>query len=171
MRKMKKFLHSSHSSCEVSILFVKKSDESLWLYIDYRGFNKLIIKNRYSLSLIEKLLDKLSNTQFFIKFNIHDEFNHLRMTSEEEWKMIFRYRYRLFEYIIMLFDLYNDSEMFQHYMNDIFRDFLDESISTIFSSTPKCWRNISNIFEEFLNIFMIRVYISNSINIYFISKK
>ena len=123
---IKRFLHSSHSSCEVLILFVKKSNKSLWLYIDYRGFNKFIIKNNYSLSLIEKLLDKLSNTQFFIKFNIHNKFNHLCMTSREEWKIIFQCHYELFEYIMIFFDLYNDFEMFQHYMNDIFRDFLDE---------------------------------------------
>ena len=40
--------------------------------------------------------------------------------------MIFQYYYELFEYIMIFFDLYNDLEMFQHYMNDIFRDFLDE---------------------------------------------
>src|SRR5947207_15240296 len=40
--------------------------------------------------------------------------------------MIFRCRYKLFKYILMFFDLCNDLEMFQHYMNDIFCDFLDE---------------------------------------------
>ena len=66
----------------------------------------------HSLSLIEKLLDRFNNTQFFIKFNIHNKFNHLHMISEEEWKMIFRYHYELFKYIMMLFDLYNDFKIF-----------------------------------------------------------
>ena len=41
----------------VSIFFDKKSDVSLRLCIDYQSFNNLIIKNRYSLSLIGESLD------------------------------------------------------------------------------------------------------------------
>jgi len=50
----------------------------------------------------------------------------LRTASGEEWKTAFRCCYGLFEYTVMLFGLCNTPEMFQQYMNDIFRDFLDE---------------------------------------------
>ena len=39
--------------------------------------------------------------------------------------MAFRCRYGLFEYTVMPFGLCNTLGMFQHYMNDTFRDFLD----------------------------------------------
>jgi hypothetical protein len=48
------------------------------------------------------------------------------MIIGEEWKIIFRYRYGLFEYTIISFDLYNTPDIFQYYMNDIFREFLDK---------------------------------------------
>ena len=51
------------------------------------------------------------------------------MREEEEWKTTFRCRYGLFEYQIMSFELYNAFEIFQHFMNDIFSDFLDHFLA------------------------------------------
>ena len=48
------------------------------------------------------------------------------MAPGEEWKTAFRCRYGLFEYNVMPFGLCNAPGTFQHYMNDTFRDFLDE---------------------------------------------
>ena len=39
------------------ILFIPKKDSDLRLYIDYKGLNKVIIKNRYFLLLITETLD------------------------------------------------------------------------------------------------------------------
>jgi hypothetical protein len=39
------------------VLFVKKKDGSMRMYIDYRELNKVTIKNRYPLLRIEDLLD------------------------------------------------------------------------------------------------------------------
>ena len=41
------------------IFFNKKLNKSLWLYINYQVFNNLIIKNRYLLLLLGKLLNWL----------------------------------------------------------------------------------------------------------------
>jgi hypothetical protein len=40
--------------------------------------------------------------------------------------MIFQYYYKLFEYISILFGLYNISNIFQYYINNIFYKFLDK---------------------------------------------
>ena len=54
------FIRPSKSIARVFILFDKKLNSSLRLYVDYRDLNNLTIKNRYSLPLIEELLDRLS---------------------------------------------------------------------------------------------------------------
>ncbi|ETE61804.1 Retrovirus-related Pol polyprotein from transposon 17.6, partial [Ophiophagus hannah] len=46
----------------------------------------------------------------------------------DEWKMVFGTRYGHFEYTIMPFGLTNASAVFQHFMNDIFRDLLDQFV-------------------------------------------
>jgi hypothetical protein len=48
------------------------------------------------------------------------------MGPGQEWKTAFRCRYGLFEYTVMPFGLCNALGTFQHYMNDTFRDFLDQ---------------------------------------------
>ena len=51
------FVRPSNSPAKAPILFDKKLDNSLRLYVDYRDFNNLTIKNRYLLPFIRKLFD------------------------------------------------------------------------------------------------------------------
>ena len=55
----KRFIHPSASPWGASILYVRKKDWSLRLYIDYRQLNQVIIKNKYPLSRIDDLFDQL----------------------------------------------------------------------------------------------------------------
>jgi hypothetical protein len=120
------FIRHSQSSYGISILFIKKSDDTLYLYVDYHDLNKIMMKNRYPLPLIGELLDRISRAKFFIKFDIRDGYHRPRMTTREEWKTMFRYRYGLFEYTVISFGLYNIPGIFQYYINDTFYEFLDK---------------------------------------------
>lgn len=122
----KGFLRHSQSPCGAPIVFAKKADGTLRLCVDYRGLNKITIKNRYPLPLIGELLERISKAKYFTKFDVRDGYNRLRIAPGEEWKTAFRCRYGLFEYTVMPFGLCNAPGTFQHYMNDTFRDFLDE---------------------------------------------
>ena len=122
----KGFIRHSQSPCGAPILFAKKSDGTLRLCVDYRGLNKITTKNRYPLPLIGELLDRISRAKYFTKFDVRDGYHRLRMASGEEWKTAFRCRYGLYEYTVMPFGLCNAPGTFQHYMNDTFREFLDE---------------------------------------------
>ena len=53
----KGFIRPSHSPWGARVLFVKKKDGSLRLCIDYRGRNKVTIKNKYPLTRIDDLFD------------------------------------------------------------------------------------------------------------------
>lgn len=59
------FIQPSKSPVSILILFDKKSNSKLRLYIDYWVFNNLTIKNWYLLSLIGKILDWLSQAKHF----------------------------------------------------------------------------------------------------------
>ena len=53
----KKFIRHSKSLARASILFIKKNDESLRMYMDYCGLNKITKRNSYPLPLISRLLE------------------------------------------------------------------------------------------------------------------
>jgi hypothetical protein len=48
-------------------LFVKKRDEALHLFVDYRPLNAVTSKNKYPLPHIDLLFDQLSGAQVFSK--------------------------------------------------------------------------------------------------------
>jgi len=114
------------SPCGASVVFLKKADGTLQLCMDYRGLNKITIKNRYLWPLIGEVLERISKAKYFTKFDVQDRYNCLRIASCEKQKMVFQYHYGVLEYTVMPFGLYNNSGTFQHYMNDTFYDFLDE---------------------------------------------
>ncbi len=66
----KKWIHSSSSFAEVSVLFVKKLNESLHLCVNYYDLNKITVKNNYSLSLLSETLNRFTHAKHFIKINI-----------------------------------------------------------------------------------------------------
>ena len=61
------FIPHSKSAAGASILFVKKKDGSLRMCVDYRGLNKVTIKNRYPLPLISGLLNQLGKVARIIR--------------------------------------------------------------------------------------------------------
>ncbi|KAK4689460.1 putative transposase, partial [Tremellales sp. Uapishka_1] len=124
----KGFIVPSESPAASPILFVKKKDGSLRLCVDYRRLNNITIKNRYPLPLINDLIDKLRYAKIYSKIDLRGAYNLLRIAEGEEWKTAFRTRHGLFEYKVMPFGLTNAPASFQHLMNHIFRDMLDECV-------------------------------------------
>ena len=124
----KEFIKESQSSAEYSILFVSKLNESLRLCVNYRALNNITIKNSYSLSLISELQDRLQRAQWFMKFDILEAFNWIRIKEEDEWKTVFCTRLKHYEYLTMSFDLINASVTFQTFVNNVLRCYLNQFI-------------------------------------------
>jgi hypothetical protein len=116
----------SMSSTETSMLFVFKKNEKVRLCVDYRDLNKIIRKNRHSLSLIIQMLNQLQDCRFFIKIDLTDAYNWIRIKKKNEWKTTFRIRYEHFEYLMMFFDLTNASMTFQVYINKILNELVND---------------------------------------------
>ena len=107
------------------ILFVSKKNNDLRLYVDYRGLNKVTIKNRHSLSLISETLNRLNEVKRFTKLNLKNTYHRIRIRKGDEWKTAFRTRYDHFEYLIMSFDLINAPATFQTYINKSLTGLID----------------------------------------------
>ncbi len=85
--------------------------------VDYRGFNKIIKKNRHPLPLIEETLDRLQKIVVFTKLDVRDVYHRIRIRKGDEWKTAFRTHYNYFKYIVMPFGLANILTIFQSYIN------------------------------------------------------
>ncbi len=115
----KDFIQVSHSQMIISVLFIKKLEEKLCFCVNYQDLNAITVKNWYSLSLISETLNHLSRAKFFIKLNIISAFNRLWIKEEDKALIIFHTQFELFKYLVMFFDLCNESVSFQKYINNI----------------------------------------------------
>jgi predicted transport protein len=61
----KKFITSFTSFTAILILFIKKKDEKLRLCVNYRELNEIMIKNRYSFSLIKEVINRLVEIKIY----------------------------------------------------------------------------------------------------------
>jgi hypothetical protein len=78
--------------------------------------------------LISGLLDRLRTGKIFTKIDLCGAYNLLRIHLGDEWKITCCTRYGHFEYTVMPFGLTNALAVFQHLMNDIFREYMDEFV-------------------------------------------
>ena len=118
-------IRASLSPAGAPILFVPKQDGSLRLCVDYRGLNKITVKNRYPLPLLSEILDRLSGVKVCTKLDMRDAYHRIPIVEGDIWKTAFRTRYGHFEYTVMPFGLTNAPATFQAYVNEAMRGLLD----------------------------------------------
>ena len=73
------FIRPSKSPASTPILFDRKLNSFLRLYINYQGLNNLTIKNWYPLPLIKKLLDRLGRARRFIQLKLINAYHQIRI--------------------------------------------------------------------------------------------
>lgn len=112
-------MRSSKFLLRISIPFVWKSDDNVYLCIGSQGFDNLIIKNQYISSLVGEFLDWLSWAKQFIQPDFISAYYQIKICEEDKWKTVFYIRYCHFEYQMMLFILLYGSISFHKYIHNI----------------------------------------------------
>ncbi len=123
---LKSFITSSKISYFSLILFALKINDDLCFCVDYRKLNVIIKRNRYSLSLINEMIDKIVDCKHLTRLNIIFAFNKLCMHLDSENYMIFIITLEVYKSKILSFKLTNDLISFQQYMNNILWNFLND---------------------------------------------
>ena len=76
-------------------MFVPRPDGKLCLMADYRGLNKVTVKNRFTLPLIPEMLDRLHLAKV-----LRNAYHQVRVLEGDEWKTAFRCREGHYEYLV-----------------------------------------------------------------------
>ncbi|CAI7887071.1 unnamed protein product [Closterium sp. NIES-53] len=122
----KEFIQPSSSPYASPVLFVRKKDGSLRMCVDYRGLNKITVKNQYPLPQIDELFEQVGEARYFSKLDLRSGYHQVRIQSEDIPKTAFRTRYGHYEFRVLPFGLTNAPATFTGMMQSIFSDFIDK---------------------------------------------
>jgi len=96
------------------VILVQKKDNSWRMCVDYRALNKVVVSDKYLISTINELIDKLHGDKFFSKIDLRSNFHQIKVKEEDTHKTSFKtqdghYEYK---YLVMPFSLMNAPSTF-----------------------------------------------------------
>ena len=124
----KGYIQPSQSPFGAPVLFVPKPDGSHRMCIDYRGLNKITIKNRHALPRIDDLLDTLGKAEVFSSIDLASGYWQVRITGDDVPKTAFRTHIGHFEWLVLPFGLTNAPATFQAAMHATFGPYLNKFV-------------------------------------------
>jgi len=143
----KKFITSSQTLYFFLVLFTLKANEDFRFCMNYQKLNVIFKRNRYSLLLIDEIIEKIMSCKHLMRLNIISMFNKLWMHFDSKNYITFITALEAYKYKILLFKLTNESISFQQYMNDVLWNFLNDFCQVylddilIYSKTKKKHRD------------------------------
>ena len=121
------WIRPSKSPVVFSIIFTRRCNRKLCICINYRTLNINIVKDYYPLPLINEILCITAGAIYLIWINLRTVYWFIRMVKGEEWKMVFRIRYRLYKWCVIPFGLTNTLTTIQRYINSILLLFFNKN--------------------------------------------
>jgi len=128
----KRYIWLSKSPQTSLVYFVIKKDRKRRMVQDYRHLNWWMVKNRYPLSLIMDILDRVEKKKVFTKLNLRWGYNNVRVKKGNEWKVAFTMYIGTYELTVIYFSLINPSTTFQTMINVLFYDIINQENTATF---------------------------------------
>jgi hypothetical protein len=90
--------------------------------------NKILVKSCYPLPHIDDLLDQLKNETYFTRLDLRSDYHQIRIFEGDIWKIAFKTKQGLFEWLFMPFGLCNAPATFMQFMNGVFIPFIHDFV-------------------------------------------
>lgn len=134
------------------VVLVRKKDGSFRLCAYYYCLNKIVIKNKFPIPVIDEMLDELHLAKYFSKLDLSSRHYQMRVSLKDVTNIAFRNHEGHYKFKVMLFGLINAPATFQETMNELFKPYLRKFVLVLlltFLSTTSHGRNILSIWSKY----------------------
>ncbi|WRX20594.1 Reverse transcriptase [Theobroma cacao] len=127
------FIHRSTFPWGAPVLFIKKKDGTLRLWIDYRQLNRVTMKNKYPLPRIDDLFDQLRGVVVLSKIDLRFGYYQLKIKEQYVPKTAFRTRYGHYEFLVMPFVYLKNEDEHATYLRIVLQTLRERQLYAKFS--------------------------------------
>ena len=129
----KGYLQPSHSPWGAPVFLVKKPHSDQWRMVcDWRGLNKLTIKDRFEIPNPAQLFDKLGGFKWFTKLDLAQGYHQLPLSEDDRIKSAIVTRYGSYEWNVASFGMTNVPSVFQRVLGNVLFEYTDTFVVNFF---------------------------------------